>query len=428
MRLVIEKTDSIGGKAVIPSSKSHSIRAIFFASLAKGKSNLENVLESEDTKAAIGACRALGANIVKSSTGKYEIEGVDGRPDIREHEINTLNSGTTTNFIASACALADHKVIIDGDHSIRRRTMQPLLAALRNLGAEASSLKNDGCPPIQISGRIEGGRIILDCLSSQYISSLLISCPLIEGNTEIELKNVCERPYIEMTLKWLDELGIKYHNDSFVKLIVSGGQRYCSFHKSISGDWSSATFLIVAAVMRGEEVSIEGLDIGDTQADKQIINHLIKMGARIHIGSNNVVVYRSEIDGCELDFNDIPDALPAFAVLGCYAKGRTIIKNAAHARIKETDRIHAMVEELSKMGAIIEERADGLIVGHSNLRGVRVDGHCDHRVVMALSLAGMIAEGKTIIDTAEAINATFPDYVNMMKSLGAKMHMEEQIR
>lgn len=428
MKLIVEKTEKLSGKTTLPSSKSHTIRGIIFASLAGGTSKLNNALESEDTKAAINGCSALGAKIEKKSEGTFEITGFNGNPIIKQDKeltINTMNSGTTTNLLTSVVALSDKRIIIDGDDSIKKRPVQPLLTALNNLGAEALSINNTGCPPLEIKGRIKGGKTTLNCKSSQYLSSLLISCPLLEKNTEVELYNVCEVPYIDMTLKWLDELNIKYENKNYKTIIIYANQKYSSFEKTIPADWSSATFLLVAGVMLGDKVIIIGLDLNDIQADKEVLGYLKKMGADIQINENRILINKSKLTGCEIDLNNTPDALPAIAVLGCYAKGTTIIKNVSHARIKETDRIEVMTKELTRMGATIRETDDGMIIDHSALKGTRLNGNHDHRIVMALSLAGMIADGKTTIDTAESINITFPNYTTLMKKLGAKMNMEE---
>ena len=425
MRLIIDKTEEISGEATIPSSKSHTIRGLIYASLADKKSTLHNTLESEDTKATINACISLGAEVNKIDNGDFEIIGFDGYPEIRKTEINTLNSGTTTNFITSVAALANEKIVIDGDESIRRRPVEPLLVALRNLGAHAISLKSNGCPPLEIKGRMQGGKTILDCRSSQYLSSLLISCPVLQQDTEIEIINCCEIPYIEMTLKWLDELKIKYQNNDFNKVQIYGNQKYSSFEKTIPSDWSSATFVIALAVMIGDNIIIKDLDPKDSQADRYVLDYLNDMGAEIKVAGNNIAITKSRLHGCELDLNNTPDALPAMAVLGCYAEGTTILKNVAHARIKETDRIRVMTEELSKMNANINEIDDGMIIQHSKLEGAKLQGHYDHRIVMALSLAGMIADGQTEIDTAEAIKVTFPNYIEIMKNLGAKISLEQ---
>jgi 3-phosphoshikimate 1-carboxyvinyltransferase len=424
MRLIVKKTEKIRGESNVPSSKSHTIRGLIFASLAKKKSILHNALESEDTKATINACTSLGAEFSKIHNGEFQITGFDGYPKIRKTEINTLNSGTTTNFITSVTALADKKIIIDGDESIRRRPVEPLLVALRNLGAHATSLNKNGCPPIEIKGRMIGGKTTLDCSSSQYLSSLLISCPLLNEDTEILISNCCEIPYIEMTLKWLDELHIKYHNKDLSEIQIFGDQKYSPFEKTIPSDWSSATFLIASAAMLGDIVTVRNLDPDDSQADRYVLDYLRNMEADIKIEDMNITINKARLRGCELDLNNTPDALPAMAVLGCYSEGTTILKNVAHARIKETDRIRVMTQELTKMGAKIKETDDGMIIQHSKLKGARLSGHYDHRVVMALSLAGMIADGQTEIDTAEAIKVTFPNYVEIMKELGAKMSLE----
>jgi 3-phosphoshikimate 1-carboxyvinyltransferase len=425
MRLIVKKTERINGESNVPSSKSHTIRGFIFASLANKKSILHNVLESEDTKATINACTSLGAEFIKIRNGEFQITGFDGYPEVRNTEINTLNSGTTTNFITSVAALADEKIIIDGDESIRRRPVEPLLIALRNLGAHAVSMNRNGCPPIEIKGRMMGGKTTLDCRSSQYLSSLLISCPLLNEDTEILISNCCEVPYIEMTLKWLDELNIKYRKKNLSEIQVFRKQKYSSFEKSIPSDWSSATFLIASAAMLGDIVTIRNLDPHDSQADRYVLDYLLNMGADIKIEDTNITINKSKLQGRELDLNNTPDALPAMAVLGCYSEGTTIIKNVAHARIKETDRIRVMTQELTKMGAKIKETSDGMIIQHSKLKGSRLSGHYDHRIVMALSLAGMIADGQTEIDSAEAIKVTFPNYVEIMKNLGATINLEE---
>lgn len=423
MRLEVDRTEDIRGEIVVPSSKSHTIRGFVFASLAEGKSRLIHALEAADTQAAINACKALGAGIEKEC-GEFVVRGFSGRPKT-DSRIDTLNSGTTTNLIMGTAALGDRKVLIDGDASIRKRTVQPLIDALNALGAKAVSVNNNGCPPVEITGRMKGGIVEVDCRSSQYISSLLINSPLASQDTEIGILNLCEQPYIEMTLRWLDELGIIYENHDFESIRIFGNQSYHAFEKTIPGDWSSATFMLTAGVMLGRDLMIKGLDMEDTQADRQVVDYLKKMGADIRMGKEGIVVNKSMLTGCELDLNNTPDALPAISVLGCYAQGKTVIRNVAHARIKETDRIGVMTEVLRRMGAHVEEKEDGMVIEHSELQGAHVHGYHDHRVVMAMSLAGMVASGRTVIDTAESVSVTFPNYVDIMKRIGAKIEIIE---
>ena len=428
MNLVAQKTHQLAGEISIPGSKSHTIRGVVMAALANGVSRLKNPLDSADTMAAFNAACALGARIDSSRPEEWIIEGFGGHPHPPAGPINMLNSGTSTNLFASVSALGEFEIIIDGDSSIRKRPVQPLLDALQQLGAEAESIERNGCPPLRIKGPLRGGEAEVECRSSQYVSSLLIACPLIpvDQTTTIRVRSLCEVPYIQMTLDWLRALGIRWEQEGYEYFRIPGGQHYQPFTREIPADWSSATFpLCAAAMIKGSDCLIKGLDINDSQADRQVLEHLQKMGAHIEITDQGIRVCGEGLHGAELDLNNTPDALPAMAAAACVAEGVTIIKNVAHARIKETDRIQVMAEELGRMGATIKETPDGLIIEKSELHGAAVEGHHDHRVVMALSLAAMAAEGSTRITTAGAVNVTFPGYVGLMKSLGAMMEMVE---
>ena len=426
MKLIASKTEELKGEITIPGSKSHTIRAVIFASLAEGTSKISNPLKSGDTMASVNACIALGAKINTENGNEWIIEGFNLKPTMPKDVLNMANSGTSTNLVSGiVAALCEEEITLDGDDSLRSRPMQPLLKALNNLGAEALSSDNNGKCPVKIKGKMTGGKTEVDGISSQFVSSLLIACPLLEEDTEIDVVNMHEKPYIEMTLKWLDEQGIKYNkNKELTKFKIKGKQKYRPFEKNIPADWSSAAFPMVAAAITKSDVLLKGLDTNDTQGDKAIINYLKKMGAGISTEENGIRIKGKELTGSELDLNATPDALPAMAVAGCFANGTTKLYNVRQARIKETDRIKVMHSELERMGADIREMDDGLIIHHSKLHGEKVKGHSDHRVVMALSLAGLIAEGKTTITTAESINVTFPNYLELMKSLGANIKME----
>jgi 3-phosphoshikimate 1-carboxyvinyltransferase len=302
--------------------------------------------------------------------------------------------------------------------------MKPLLDSLSDLGAETSS--TDGRCPISIKGRIKGGETSIKCTTSQYLSSLLICTPMADEDTVIRVQELNEKSYVKMTLDWLAKHGIEYEEKNLEYFKIYGGQKYEPFTVTIPADFSSATFPICAGVMCGKEVVISGLDMNDSQGDKAIIDILKKMGADITWNDDDLVVKKSVLVGREIDLNDTPDALPALSVIGCYAHGTTVLKNVPQARLKETDRIAVMTSELKKMGAEIEEREDGLIIKHSRLKGSVLRGYNDHRVVMALSLAGLIADGKTKIDSAESINITFPNYDKLMNAIGANMIIEDK--
>jgi 3-phosphoshikimate 1-carboxyvinyltransferase len=261
----------------------------------------------------------------------------------------------------------------------------------------------------------------IPCVTSQYLSSLLITLPLAEGDSTIVPTILNERPYADMTLWWLDMLGIRYERQDYSLFNIPGGQKYLNFDFTVPGDYSSATFFIILAAITGGRIKLMNLKIDDPQGDKKVLEIVSEMGAKVHIEEDHIIVEGSELRGADIDMNAIPDALPAFAVMGCFAKGRTRLRNVIQARLKETDRIHVMCEELKKMGADIREMDDGLEIKNSSLKGTRLNGHNDHRVVMALSLAGAMCDEETIIDTAQAVNITFPGYVQLMRKIGMDM-------
>lgn len=275
--------------------------------------------------------------------------------------------------------------------------------------------------PVIVKGKIKGGFTDLDSITSQYLSALLINAPLFEKDTEINITRLNEIPYVDITLWWLDKFGIKYENNNYKSFYIKGGQRYNAIDATIPGDFSSATFFAVQAAISGGEFTLENLDINDPQGDKEVFSILGDMGASVKVEDGSITIKGNGLKGREIDMNAIPDALPAMAVAACFAEGVTKLVNVPQARLKETDRIKVMCEELSKMGADIKELEDGLVIKRSNLKGCRLKGYDDHRIVMALSLAGLNAEGETTIDTAEAIKVTFPEYVELMKNSGADM-------
>ena len=418
MDILVQQSE-ISGTVSIPGSKSHTIRGLFFGALADGTSILRQPLDSLDTRAAVSCCRSLGAEIELGET--WAVTGTGGRPGVPPDVIDVANSGTTLNIALSTAALADGYTVFTGDDQIRRRPSQPLLDALALLGAETFSTRGNGCPPIVVGGRLRGGRCELTALSSQYLTSLLIGTPLAEADSEIEVAELHEAPYVWMTLDWLDRLGVRYEREGLARFSIPGGQRIPAFERAIPADFSSATFFLCAAAICGGPVTLRGLDMSDTQGDKAVVQMLRQMGAQVEEAEHGLVVSAERLTGAELDLNATPDALPALAVTACFADGETRLINVPQARIKETDRIAVMRAELSKMGGRVEELDDGLVIRGAELRGADVAGHGDHRVVMALAVAGLAAAGTTRVFGAEAAAVTFPSFVELVQGIGGEM-------
>ena len=412
------------GVIAIPPSKSHTIRSLLVATLADGVSIIHKPLLQGDGASAIRAAKAMGAT-VETRGDDCTITGIGRRYDEGQDVFDMGNSGTSTNLFMSVAALGKRRRRFDGDHSLRSRPFRHLLSALGRLGATYSFVHPPADLPFLIKGPLFGGATVVNGISSQFVSSLLFTCPLLAYDTELSVENLHEKPYIELTLWWLKQQGIVFSPaDDFTLFEIKGGQSYKPFDLSIPADFSSATFAACAAAMGNTSLTLSGLDFTDPQGDKGVFDLLHQMGADVSHGPAGVTVTGPDaLEGRTIDLNTMPDALPAIAVAASTAGGVTHIVNVAHARIKETDRIKVMAMELAKMGVDIAEREDGLVIRGGKLRGAMVNGHDDHRVVMALVLAGLNADGETIIDTAEAAEVTYPGFAEDFRKLGAKIEV-----
>lgn len=431
MTLIVNPSIALSGSVLSPSSKSHSIRGMLFALLAKGESTLLNPLSSDDTRTAIEVCKTLGATI-HLAADKLTIKSKGIPLNSTATEINTGNSGITTRFILPLLGLRKNytsPILLRCDQQMQARPIKPLVDALNQLGMHIQHLDSAGHLPLLVSGKLKGGVTEIEGISSQYLSALLMGLPCAENNSVVSVKDLHERPYVDMTLEWLQQQAINYTHQHIANIDtfhIPGKQKYKPIHTYINGDFSSASYLIAAAALIQGELQILGLNKNDVQGDKRLINILQDMGAEIEINQNNIKIKGGKpLRGMRIDANDIPDVLPTLAVIATKATGKTELCNVIQARIKETDRIHSITSGLRQMGAEIEEKPDGIIVHQSKLTGSLVNGFGDHRTVMALTIAGMIARGTTVITDAKAINKTYPDFVASMQTIGAKISLKK---
>ncbi len=424
MKLIIQKSD-IDGSITAPPSKSYTHRALTMAGLSK-KTEINNPLLSEDTKATIRAIEAFGAG-VEAGNNTLIIRGFEGTPEVPDNVIDVANSGTTLRFMTAIASLAKGATVLTGDDSIRTRPNTPLLNALNDLGAEAFSTRNNGMAPIVVRGRIRGGKVYIDgSISSQFISALLIACPLADIPTSILIKGTLKsRPYVDITLSMLKSAGIKITTEKGSSFTIPSNQDYNAKSFNIHGDFSSASYIIALGALCGDVV-IKDLYPSE-QGDSAIIDILAKMGADISWNQRKgeVKVSKSRLKGIRIDAGKTPDLVPILAVLGAVAEGVTIIENAGHVRFKETDRLHAITVELRKMGVDIREEKERLIIRGGEIKGAEVHGWNDHRIVMALTVAGVVA-GRTSIDTVEAVEVSYPNFFNDLKKLGGIVYKPEQ--
>lgn len=425
MGSIIVSKSVLNGSVRCPPSKSYTHRAVFISSLADGRSHIINPLISRDTVATIEACRAFG---VKISMADNELI-ISGKNTLKipNNVINVENSGTTMRFVTTISTLLDDGyVVITGDESIRKRPMQPLLLALRQLGINCfSTRKNDRAPIIVQGGGIKGKDVTIDgSISSQFISAILISgiCAKSEISLRVTGKQV-SKSYIESTINVMSKFGVKIKYSKDYKNYRIFNNRYIATTFTIPGDFSSAALLLAAGTLVGNNIKISNLDFSLPQGDSTILEILKKIGSKIVIDKKNgtVKVYGAEdLDGGEFNLSDTPDLLPVVAILSLKSRNPVRIYGVSHTRYKETDRLRIIESELRKLGVKTQVLTDEIrLDSPKKLKSARLDSHNDHRLFMSFTIAAMMTE-KSIVEGVESVDVSYPSYIQDMKLLGAK--------
>jgi 3-phosphoshikimate 1-carboxyvinyltransferase len=422
----IVKRSTLQGATQIPGNKSASARAIVLGGLAEGISRISNPLNGVDSFSIVDMMRALGANIDTSNPQEWVFQGVANQPKVPSCVLDAGNSGTGYYILTAIASLIDGYSVISGDYQICRRPAQPLIEALNDLGTHVFSTRNAGVAPLVIKGPLKGGRTKLPGINSQWLSPLLIAGPLSwEGITVME-DNLMERPYVDMTMGWMKLAGVTCSHKNYQEFSVPGGQRYKAFMAHVPADWGSSAYPMIAAAITDSKVTFVGMDPDDFAGERQYPHILKQMGAKVTFGNGGSTVTvegGSQLHGMEIDCSGTPDAVPILAVLGCKAQGKTVLFNIGASRLKETDRTHSIKEELTKMGGKFKETFDSLTIYQSDLKGAHIDGRHDHRIVMATVVAGLAAGGETEISDAEYYKISFPDFHELMTSLGGKIEL-----
>lgn len=454
MNLKIKNFSKINGTVKAPSSKSYSHRAVILASLSQGKSKLFDVLYSEDVLSTIRACEALGAKIDrkkeiilkgdKSQTVDYlEVEGTGGKlhnnlKDPSSDMVDLANSGTTLRIMTSVAALSDNEVIFTGDDSLKTRPMGALIDALELLGVKVESLNEKNKAPLKIYPGYDGGEAdILGSISSQFISSILISAPLSKKGVVLEVyPEFVSKPYVDMTISILEKFAIeieeeeyqihetckKKHTDCLGAKFNVKPQKYIASDYIVEGDFSSASYLLAATAIAGGYLRIENLFSDSKQGDKFILNILEEMGANVTVFDDYVSIRSNgNLQGIDVNLSDAPDLLLTVAVLGALAEGKTTISGVKHGRLKETDRIDTTCRELEKLGCKLEEFEDGMTIYGNTIGDGIVESHNDHRLAMAFSLLGLRHD--VVVENGECFDVSFPNFIEVMKEIGIELEL-----
>jgi 3-phosphoshikimate 1-carboxyvinyltransferase len=423
----------VGGRARAPPSKSYTHRAVLAAGYSGG-AVVADPLVSADTRATMRAVEAFGGAVDRSDDDRrLDVTGFDGHPSVPDDVIDCANSGTTMRLVTGCGALADGLTVLTGDESLRSRPHGPLLDAVEQMDGRAESTRGNGRAPLVVGGGVDGGTVAIPGdVSSQFVTALLMAGAVTEVGVTVDLETELKSaPYVDITLELMGEFGVNAtRTESGYR--VPGGQRYERERPySVPGDFSSMSYLLAAGAVAGDDggVVVEGAR-PSAQGDSAIVEILERMGASAEWDRDDgeITVRRSKLSGIEVDVGDTPDLLPTIAVLGAVADGETRIVNCEHVRYKETDRVSAMATELERLGASVDEDHDTLTIHGeaTRLHGATVAGHDDHRIVMALAVAGLVAEGTTTIEGAGHVDVSFPGFFDVLYNLGAGIEGHER--
>ena len=416
---------TVEGTAQAPPSKSYTHRAVLAAGYADG-AVVRDPLVSADTKATMRAVEAYGGSVsLAEDESTVEVTGFDGRPETPDDVIDCANSGTTMRLVTATAALQDNLTVLTGDESLRSRPQGPLLDAIEQLDGDAESTRRNGQAPLVVGGGVDGGAVeIPGDVSSQYITALLMAGAVSPDGVDIDLTTELKSsPYVDITLEVLEAFGVDAEKTD-AGFTVDGGQTYApeGGDYNVPGDFSSMSYLLAAGALAAEDGLRVTSAFPSAQGDAAIVDILDRMGADLDWDEENgeITVSQSDLTGIEVGVEDTPDLLPTIATLGAAADGVTRITDAEHVRYKETDRVSAMAEELTKMGAEVEEHQDELFVygADSDLVGTTVEGRADHRIIMSLAVAGLVADGETTVTGAEHVDVSFPNFFDVLDSLG----------
>ena len=410
----------------VPGSKSLTNRALIVAALADGPSLLTGALESDDTRVMIDSLRVLGVTVEHDpSSAKIRVGGGFGRKMVAEANLFIANSGTSLRFLTAMVATARGGGVyrLDGTPRMRERPVADLLQALNGLGSDARSDVGTGCPPVTVRATgLDGGyAFVKGDVSSQFLSGLLMALPYARELTTVEVQGtLVSRPYVSMTLDVMEAFGVRIGNSKFRRFNVQPAQ-YQGRNYAIESDASAASYFFAAAAITGGTITVEGLGTRSIQGDMGFVDVLEHMGCKVDRGKDaTTVTGPSALRGVDVDMSAISDTVMTLAVVALFAEGLTRIRSVGHIRHKETDRIAALAIELRKLGATVDEQPDGLvIVPPDRLSPARIVTYDDHRMAMAFALAGLKAEGVTILDPG-CVSKTYPRFWDDLAKLRRK--------
>ncbi len=387
-----------------PASKSYMQRAIVLAGLSEGKTIIRNLAPSEDCDAAMRAVELLGAKVEVFSN---EIH-IDGALTFNCEKLNVGESGLGMRMFGAILGLNPKAVLLSGMGSLLDRTMEPLVASLRALGVKVETKDNHA--PLLIQGPYREHDVEIDgSISSQVLTGLLMALPAQEKDVRIRVKNLKSKPYIAMTISLMKAFGLEVENRDYKEFYIKGGQKYVSNTITVEGDWSSAAFLAVAGAINGN-VRISALNFDSEQADVAIVKVLEQAAVDYHQEGDVLRVKKSKIKAFDFDASDCPDLFPPLVCLAANADKPSTIFGVSRLRHKESNRGEVLQKEFGKLGVRIDLVDDAMIVYPGKIKGAVLYAHNDHRVAMALALAGLVSDEGVWIEGAECVAKSYKHF------------------
>jgi 3-phosphoshikimate 1-carboxyvinyltransferase len=414
------KTDTQNPVAAVevPGSKSLTQRALIAAALAQGNSLIRRALISDDTRHLIAGLEKLGAKIEPVSDG-FAVAGTGGAITNKHHEIFLGNNGTALRFLTALVCLGRGRYVLTGESRLCERPVGPLVEALQGMGVDLQCRNN--CPPVEITANgLKGGRITLtDIESSQYVSALLLCAPYTTEGIELMLEgHIVSSPYIDLTIQVMNDFGAKIIRTGQRHYLVGTQHMYSGRDYCVEGDASSASYFFLAAALLKKKIRVNGISRRSAQGDIRLLDILEQLGCGIESGENWVDVTGHDLAPGEwtLNLSDMPDMVPTISILAAFRKGRTVITNVAHLRIKESNRLAAMVTELGRIGIGASELPDGLVIEGGEPHRANIETYNDHRIAMSFAVASLVVPGIEIADK-KCVDKSFPGFWRELKKI-----------
>ncbi|MDN3505197.1 MAG: 3-phosphoshikimate 1-carboxyvinyltransferase [Rhabdochlamydiaceae bacterium] len=411
----------IKGSIKAPPSKSQTLRALYFALLANGESQIVNPLIGNDTTSMLNAIEKLGATY-KKRPGVILVAGIGSRPSSVTGVIDAGNSGIVYRFMTALCSHIAKEVTITGDESIRtRRVITPLLDALNRLGPKAQPSNSKGFGPIRVQGPWKKNHTQIDGRDSQPVSALIYAAAFAPIPMHLTIHNMMEKPWIDLSLSWLTRFNIPFMKKGYSSISLEGNFKLAPFTYQVAGDFSSVSTFIALATIQNSPLTIYNLQFDEPQGDKILIDLITQMGGNFHIEQFNqtlTVLPHNGLRGIEIDLDQCIDLVPILSLIGCFCQGQTRLYNGAIAKTKECDRLKMITQELGKMGAKISCDDDSVIISKSYLHGNHLLSHSDHRMAMTLTASGLLASGNSTLSGVECVAKTFPHFFEEISRLG----------